>query len=88
MYLDNVSSALRQGGLFILYVASDRDHETIGPWKYSKEQIRRIFGGRFRILKVQLVRLQPHTLRPKVYFCLMKNDLERTTQIHRPSRHA
>jgi SAM-dependent methyltransferase len=76
IYLDNVSHALRRGGLCLLYIASDLDDETVGPYKYSKESIHRIFGSRLRILKIQLVRLEPHDLRPKAYFCVMKNDLD------------
>ena len=70
-YLKNARRLLRSGGYYVLMVSSDVETPK-GPYQFSKEEIRRIFGKDFDILDLRLITLEKHLAKPTPYFCLMR----------------
>ena len=70
-YLSSIKRLLESYGYFILVASSDQ--ETVkGPYQFSKDDIRKIFGKEFEILEIRLITLQQHKEKPTPYFCLMR----------------
>lgn len=74
-YINNIKRVLRQGGQFLLFVASDHDTEVSGSFhKFTKQEITDTFGRDFKILTIRLVTLESHGLKPHPYFCIMSKE--------------
>lgn len=71
-YIKTVKEFLLKDGYFLLIVSSDKD-AVKGPYIFSKEDIRKIFGNDFNILDIRLITLKQHKEKPTPYLCTMKN---------------
>ncbi|HLC52632.1 MAG TPA: class I SAM-dependent methyltransferase [Candidatus Nanoarchaeia archaeon] len=70
-YLTNIKRLLKKDGYFVLIVSSDQERAR-GPYQFSTENIRQIFGDEFKIIEIRLITLQQHEETPTPYLCLMK----------------
>lgn len=70
-YLTNIKRLLEKDGYYILIVSSDQERVK-GPYQFSKEDIKHIFGSDFEILELRLIKLQQHKEKPTPYFCVMR----------------
>lgn len=70
-YIKNVNRLLVKNGYFMLIASSDQERVK-GPYQFSKEDIKRLFGNTFEILEIRLITLEQHKEKPTPYFCLMR----------------
>jgi len=70
-YIQAVKKLLVKNGYFALIVSSEKD-AVKGPYQFSKDDIKQLFGKDFDILEIKLITLQQHKEKPTPYFCLMK----------------
>jgi len=62
---------LAKKGYFLLIVSSDKETPK-GPYQFSKQDIKEIFGNDFDILDIRLITLKQHKENPTPYLCIMK----------------
>jgi SAM-dependent methyltransferase len=70
-YVEIVKKSLAKKGYFLLIVSSDKETPK-GPYQFSKQDIKEIFGNDFDILDIRLITLTQHKEKPTPYLCTMK----------------
>jgi 2-polyprenyl-3-methyl-5-hydroxy-6-metoxy-1,4-benzoquinol methylase len=70
-YIQAAKKLLVKDGCFVLIVSSEKD-PVKGPYQFSKDDIKQLFGKDFDILEIKLITLEQHKEKPTPYFCLMK----------------
>jgi predicted GIY-YIG superfamily endonuclease len=73
-YVALAANALSPEGLFVLVVFSDKEPPGPGPFRLSKKELKKEFGGRFTFVEIRDSILEGPR-KPHVYFCILKKKV-------------